>query len=73
MFKLISNILDIENKTSLQKLPPSNLLMDRAKLHVNIPTEIIINIHTLLDKLAKVLSDSARGKFNSANAGKFEK
>ena len=28
--------------------------MDRAKNHVNIPTELFINIHTLLDHLAIV-------------------
>ena len=37
-FKLVSNILGIENKTSPQKPSLLNLPIDRAKLHVNIPT-----------------------------------
>ena len=53
----------------------SNLLMDRAKFHVNIATKLFINKHTLLVKLALAVSDSARGNYNGAiaNASYFEK
>ena len=49
--------------------------MDQAKFHVNIATYLFINKHTLPDKLALALSDSARGNYNGAiaNVGYFEK
>ena len=50
--KLLSNFLGLENKTSPQKPLLSNLLMDGAKLHVYVPTQLFIIIPTSLDKLA---------------------
>ena len=49
--------------------------MDRAKLHVYVPTQLFIIIPTTFDKLAVPLSDSARGNFSGAiaNAIYFEK
>ena len=49
--------------------------MKRTKLHVYIPTKLFTKIHSSVDKLAVVLSDSARGKFSRAivNASFFEK
>ena len=49
--------------------------MDPAKLHVNIPIELLKIKPTLFDKKAIALSVSARGDFNGAiaNASYFEK
>ena len=49
--------------------------MDPAKLHVNIATELLKNIHTLIDKIALGLSDIVRGNFSGAiaNASFFKK
>ena len=58
-FKLKSIVSGNENKTSPQRFLFSNMFMVLAKLHVNIPAEYFINIHTLLDKLAIAPGDSA--------------
>ena len=73
-FKLKSKILGV-NKTSTQRVLLSNLFMDLADHHVNILPERLKNIHTLLDKVAIALSDSARRNVSGAiaNASYFEK
>ena len=72
--KLKSKILGA-NKTSPQRLSLSNLFMDLANHHVNIPPERLKNLHTLLGKVAIALSDSARRDVSGAiaNASYFEK
>lgn len=42
--------------------------MDLAKLYVSTPTDFSINMLTLIDKLAKVLSAGARESFRGAIA-----
>ena len=74
-FKIKSKFLGNQNKTSRQRLFLSNLLMDLANIHVNIPPERFKNVHTLLVKVTIALRDSARRNVSGAiaNASYFEK